>query len=51
MAMKVSCPLCGDVIDGADEDSLVTAADAHGDEKHGGMHAPREMILANATEA
>ena len=49
MAMQVTCPLCSQVITGDDEDKLVAAADEHGDEKHG-MRAPREMILANATE-
>ena len=50
MAKQVTCPLCGVTISGADEDALVAAADAHGDETHG-MRAPREMILSNATEA
>ncbi len=50
MAMQVTCPLCGQAISGDDEDALVAAADAHGDESHG-MRAPRELILANATEA
>jgi len=47
MAMQVICPLCGQAIVGENEESLVTAADAHGDENHG-MRAPREMILSNA---
>jgi hypothetical protein len=50
MAMQVTCPLCGVTIKGDDEEALVAAADAHGDESHG-MRAPREMILSNATEA
>jgi hypothetical protein len=50
MALQVTCPLCGQVISGEDEDSLVAAADAHGDENHG-MRAPREMIVSNATQA
>jgi hypothetical protein len=50
MALQVTCPLCGDVIHGDDEDALVAAADAHGDDKHG-MRAPREMIVSSATEA
>jgi|HubBroStandDraft_6_1064221.scaffolds.fasta_scaffold268349_2 Protein of unknown function (DUF1059) len=49
MAMQVTCPLCQQVITGPDEDGLVAAADAHGDENHG-MRAPREMILASASE-
>jgi len=49
MAYKVTCPLCGENITGDNEDALVTAADAHGDDKHG-MRAPREMILSNAEE-
>jgi predicted small metal-binding protein len=49
MAYQVICPLCGQTISGDDEDALVNAADAHGDENHG-MRAPREMILANAQE-
>jgi len=49
MALQVTCPLCGGVVTGDDEDSLVAAADAHGDENHG-MRAPREMIVANATQ-
>jgi hypothetical protein len=49
MALQVTCPLCGQAISGEDEDSLVAAADAHGDENHG-MRAPREMIVANATQ-
>jgi Protein of unknown function (DUF1059) len=48
MAMQVTCPLCGSTITGDDEDSLVAAADSHGDENHG-MRAPREMILSGAT--
>ncbi|MDQ2857881.1 MAG: DUF1059 domain-containing protein [Candidatus Eremiobacteraeota bacterium] len=47
MAMQVICPLCGVAIVGEDEESLVAAADAHGDDNHG-MRAPREMILSNA---
>lgn len=47
MAKKVTCPLCGVDITGEDEDALVAAADAHGDENHG-MRAPREMILSSA---
>jgi hypothetical protein len=50
MAKQVTCPLCGATITGDTEDALVTAADAHGDENHG-MRAPREMILAGATDA
>ena len=40
MAKQVTCPLCGASITGADEEALVAAADAHGDENHG-MRAPR----------
>ena len=50
MALQVPCPLCGQVLGGEDEDALVAAADAHGDENHG-MRAPREMIVANATQS
>ena len=50
MALQVTCPLCGQTISGDDEDALVTAADKHGDDSHG-MRAPREMILANATQS
>jgi hypothetical protein len=49
MAYQVTCPLCGAGITGDDEDALVVACDAHGDESHG-TRAPREMILAAATE-
>jgi len=49
MAKKVTCPLCGQTITGDDENALVAAADAHGDENHG-MRAPREMIVAGATQ-
>ena len=49
MAMQVTCPLCGQTVSGDDEDALVVAADAHGDENHG-MRAPREMIVASATQ-
>ncbi len=49
MAMQVTCPLCGATITGDNEDALVTAADAHGDENHG-MRAPREMIVSSATQ-
>jgi hypothetical protein len=49
MAYHVTCPLCGQQISGEDEDALVTAADAHGDENHG-MRAPREMIVSAATK-
>jgi len=49
MAMQVTCPLCGQQITGDDEDSLVAAADSHGDENHG-MRAPREMIVSAATQ-
>ena len=51
MAMTVKCPLCGTILDGADEDALVAAADKHGDENHGGMHAPRQMVLAAARKS
>jgi len=51
MALQVTCPLCGQTLSAPDEEALVAAADAHGDEAHGGMHAPRELILANAKEA
>ncbi|HTU80806.1 MAG TPA: hypothetical protein VMF61_01675 [Candidatus Acidoferrales bacterium] len=51
MALTVKCPLCGAILEGADEDSLVAAADQHGDEKHGGMHAPRTMVLAAARKS
>jgi hypothetical protein len=50
LAKQVTCPLCGQTITGDDEDALVAAADAHGDDSHG-MRAPREMILASATDA
>ena len=50
MALQVTCPLCGQAVTGDDEEALVAAADAHGDESHG-MRAPREMILSNATQA
>jgi len=50
MALQVTCPLCGQVVTGDNEDALVAAADKHGDDDHG-MRAPREMIVANATEA
>lgn len=50
MAKQVTCPLCGQSILGDDDDKLVAAADAHGDENHG-MRAPREMILSSATDA
>jgi hypothetical protein len=49
MAKQVTCPLCGQSISGENEDALVAAADAHGDENHG-MRAPREMILSSATD-
>ena len=49
MALQVTCPLCGTTIAGDSEETLVTAADAHGDEAHG-MRAPREMIISNAQE-
>jgi len=48
MALSVKCPLCGEVLLGADEDALVAAADAHGDSKHGGMKAPRAMVVGAA---
>jgi len=47
MALEVKCPLCGAIISGADEDTLVANADAHGDTEHQ-MRAPRFMILAAA---
>ena len=50
MAKQVTCPLCGQTLTGENEDALVSAADAHGDENHG-MRAPREMILSSATDA
>jgi hypothetical protein len=50
MALTVKCPLCGEVLTGADEDALVAAADKHGDDKHGGMHAPRSMVLGGARQ-
>jgi hypothetical protein len=48
MALTVKCPLCGEVVTGANEDSLVAAADKHGDEKHNGMKAPRAMVVGAA---
>lgn len=48
MTLTVKCPLCGEVLSGTDEDSLVDAANKHGDEKHNGMKAPRQMVLAAA---
>ncbi|MBD5633820.1 MAG: DUF1059 domain-containing protein [Candidatus Eremiobacteraeota bacterium] len=45
----MTCPLCGQDINGDTEDALVAAADAHGDENHG-MRAPREMIVSSATD-
>ena len=50
MALTVKCPLCGEILEGADEDALVAAADAHGDTKHGGMKAPRGMVLGAARQ-
>ncbi len=50
MALSVKCPLCGEVLVGADEDALVTAADAHGDQKHNGMKAPRAMVVGAARQ-
>ncbi|MHB8148441.1 MAG: hypothetical protein ACYDGM_14425 [Vulcanimicrobiaceae bacterium] len=47
MALEVKCPLCGTVITGADEDTLVANADAHGDAEHQ-MRAPRFMIVGAA---
>jgi hypothetical protein len=49
MALQVTCPLCGQSIEGDTEDTLVAAADSHGDENHG-MRAPREMIVSSAQE-
>jgi hypothetical protein len=49
MGLTVTCPLCGANITGDDEDALVAAADAHGDENHG-MRAPREMIVSAAQQ-
>jgi hypothetical protein len=51
MALTVKCPLCGEVLSGENEDALVAAADKHGDEKHGGMKAPRAMVLAVARKS
>lgn len=48
MALSVKCPLCGELLTGDDEDTLVANADKHGDEKHNGMHAPRAMVLGAA---
>jgi hypothetical protein len=48
MPLTVKCPLCGEILTGADEDSLVTAADQHGDAKHNGMKAPRAMVVGAA---
>jgi hypothetical protein len=50
MGLTVKCPLCGEIIAGHDEESLVAAADKHGDEKHGGMRAPRSMVIGAAQE-
>ena len=50
MALSVKCPLCGEVVTGADEDALVAAADAHGDSKHNGMKAPRAMVVGAARQ-
>lgn len=51
MGYSVKCPLCGELVVGATQDDLVTAADAHGDAKHGGMKAPRAMVLGAARES
>ena len=51
MALTVKCPLCGEIIAGDDEESLVATADKHGDDKHGGMRAPRSMVLAAARKS
>jgi hypothetical protein len=51
MALTVKCPLCGEVITGADEDALVAGADQHGDSKHNGMKAPRAMVIGAARPA
>jgi adenine-specific DNA methylase len=51
MALTVKCPLCGEIIGAEDENALVAAADKHGDEKHGGMKAPRAMVLAAARKS
>jgi hypothetical protein len=48
MALTVKCPLCGEILTGADEDALVASADQHGDTKHNGMKAPRAMVIAAA---
>lgn len=48
MALTVKCPLCGEVLTAEGEDAIVEAADRHGDEKHGGMKAPRAMVLGAA---
>jgi hypothetical protein len=50
MALTVKCPLCGEVITGADEDALVAGADSHGDAKHNGMKAPRAMVIGAARQ-
>lgn len=51
MAYTVKCPLCGEMVRGDSEDALVGAADAHGDAKHGGMKAPRAMVLGAARQS
>ena len=48
MGLTVKCPLCGEIVAGDDEESLVAAADKHGDDQHGGMRAPRSMVLSAA---
>jgi hypothetical protein len=50
MALTVTCPLCGEILTQPGEDALVAAADKHGEEKHGGMKAPRAMVLGAARE-
>ena len=51
MGLTVKCPLCGEIVAGDDEDSLVAAADKHGDEKHAGMRAPRSMVIGAARKS
>ena len=51
MAYQVTCPLCGQTISGDDEDALVNAADAHGDEReHRECHRGSEEGLPRPVE-
>ena len=50
MSKEVTCPPCGEVINGSNDDELVTKVQSHAKSEHG-HDVTREDVLASAREA